>query len=200
MRRKAGAFHQRYGNGAFRNSFGDRAATDRSHQQARHDRGLCRASGDSPQACQGYVDEEFRHAGALQKRPERHEWNNELRQHFGHDAEDAVGGEVDVFDDAPDRVALVPDNVGQIVAEQRVENRDDGAERHVHAEHPPRHLDGDDDDDDAHPDIDRRVIAGAIGHLFVVDDPVDDARRRARGEQEIEPGRSVSPVPFPAFV
>ena len=37
------------------------------------------------------------------------------------------------------------------------------------------------------PDIDRRVIAGAIGHLLVVEDPIDDARRRARGEQEIEP-------------
>ena len=79
----------------------------------------------------------FATPGALQKRPESHERNNELSQHFGHDAEDAVGGEVDVFDDAPDRVPLMTDNVGQIVAEQRVENRDDGAERHVHAEHPP---------------------------------------------------------------
>ena len=76
--------------------------------------------------------------------------------------------------------------IRQVVAEQRVDNRHDGAQRHVPTEHPARRFDGDDCRDRAHADIERSVIAGAIRHRFMLDHPVDDARRRAGGEQQID--------------
>ena len=73
---------------------------------------------------------------------------------------------------------------GRKLPNNAVDNRHNGAKRHVPAKHAPRRLNRDHRGNRSHADVDRSVITGAIGHRLVLDHPIDHARGRASGKHD----------------
>ena len=182
----ARALHQRDGERPRGHHVGDAAAHHRTHEAAGDDRHLGRTATAAAGQGVGELHQEVSAACFLQEGGERDEQKDvgrigvdddaEHRHLRGHELQDALQGEPLVGED----------DVRKPGSHEGVGHEDQRQDRQHVTQHPPAHLQGNDDQHAADDHVHRRRLAHAFRAVGRVPDPVAGGEHRQRDQEPID--------------
>ncbi len=191
--RKPARFIKRNGESPGGDGVGDRAARHRAEERRGDDGDLGRAAGRLARQRHRDVDEELAGARLLQEGAEEDEEDDVGGEHARHHPEDAVGGDEQRGAQALDAEAAMGDDLREVGAEVGVGEQAHADHGHRPAEHPPAHLQRQQNADDADQSVELVLGAGAEVQVLELVDPVVDGAGGGEREQHVRRRRVARP-------
>ena len=183
---EAHLFHEGDGQCSDGRRVGHPAAGDGAHEGARHDRDLGRPALGVPHEGHGQLHEILPGAGPFKNSPEEHEGKHEGGGDPQRNPEDALPGQVEVVDDAAERVAAMGEDPRHVGAEKAVQDENAGDDHQGQPHGPARGFQDQDDGQDSHREVHGRRVADPLDQLFIKYRHIDDDPSRHGRQEEVE--------------